>query len=168
MVKNRGLNFGVWRLGGGGREDVVMVTKFNPFFRTKLASFCHSRSRNIQAKGFTRCFGEHRRSLLTHHSSTQRSHSCPYSNIGQKTLHQWTSMTGQFGASWNTCISHRGWLVGFGKWKRQISLVGSPQWSTFSLGGTGKEAFATAGEALQQPSAQGLEGYFQIWDLLKI
>ena len=60
MVKNRGLNFGVWRLGGGGREDVVIVTKFNPFlfFRAKLASFCHSpRPRNIiQAKAFTKCF----------------------------------------------------------------------------------------------------------------
>ena len=32
VVKNRGLNFGIWRLGGGRREDVVIVTKFNPFF----------------------------------------------------------------------------------------------------------------------------------------
>lgn len=117
VVKNRGLNFGVWRLGGGGREDVVIVTKFNPFlfFRAKLASFCHSpRPRNIiQAKAFTRCFWEHRRSIETQHQPSDPT-PVPTATFGQETLHQWTSMAGQFGASWNTCISYRGWLVGFG------------------------------------------------------
>ena len=48
--KIEGLILAFWRLGGGGREDVVIVTKFNPFlfFRAKLASFCHSQERRLQ------------------------------------------------------------------------------------------------------------------------
>ena len=138
--KIEGLILAFWRLGGGGREDVVIVTKFNPsFIVSHKTSFFLSLSapekHYISAKAFTRCFGEHRRSILTHR---QPSDPTPVltATFGQGTLHQWTSMAGQFGASWNTCISYHGWLVGF---------------------------------LLQQPSAQGLEGYLRITrDLLKI
>ena len=63
VVKNRGLYFGIWRLGGGGRQNVMI---FSPH---KTSPFCYSpRPRNIiQAKAFTKCFRQHRRSILNRH-----------------------------------------------------------------------------------------------------
>ena len=82
--KIEGLILAFWRLGGGGREDVVIVTKFNPFFifSHKTSFFLslsapekHHLSKDVY-KVFWRTPPIHLNPL-----STQRSHPCPDSNL---------------------------------------------------------------------------------------
>ena len=84
VVKNRGLYFGIWRLGGGGREDVVIVTKFNPFFisshKTSFFLSLSAPEKHYLSKGVYKVFWR-TPPIHLNPPSTQRSHPCPDSNL---------------------------------------------------------------------------------------